>query len=189
MLGDQLRSIDSLVVKGNVNDDDFHAMWDASLHGNLSVINLENAVVENNAIPDNAFYHANEQYEGDSNERFYYIALRRIILPEGLEKIGNSAFCQAYALRQVNFPSSLRYLGEYAFNATKLEINPLVIPEGVEEISKYAFAFCHKLKGKVVLPSTTKSIGEWAFMGVPLPPSIFPKALSPLAEMLFGSAI
>ena len=131
ILGDQLRSVDSLVVKGNVNDDDFHTMWDASLHGNLSVINLENAVVENNAIPDNAFYHANEQYEGDSNERFYYIALRRIILPEGLEKIGNSAFYQAYALRQVNFPSSLRYLGEYAFNATKLEMNPLVIPKGL----------------------------------------------------------
>ena len=30
LLGDQLRSIDSLVVKGNVNDDDFHTMWDAS---------------------------------------------------------------------------------------------------------------------------------------------------------------
>ena len=72
LLGDQLRSIDSLVVKGNVNDDDFHTMWDASLHGNLSVINLENAVVENNAIPDNAFYHANEQYEGDSNERLLH---------------------------------------------------------------------------------------------------------------------
>ena len=26
LLGDQLRSIDSLVVKGNVNDDDFHTM-------------------------------------------------------------------------------------------------------------------------------------------------------------------
>ena len=50
-------------------------------------------------------------YTSDSNERFYYIALRRIILPDGLEKIGKSAFFQAYALRQVNFPSSLRYLG------------------------------------------------------------------------------
>ena len=185
LLGDQLRSIDSLVVKGNVNDDDFHTMWDASLHGNLSVINLENAVVENNAIPDNAFYHANEQYEGDSNERFYYIALRRIILPEGLEKIGNSAFYQAYALRQVNFPSSLRYLGEYAFNATKLEINPLVIPEGVEEISKYAFAFCYKLKGKVVLPSTTKSIGEWAFYGCPITSINFPEGLESIGRNAF----
>ena len=160
-------------------------MWDASLHGNLSVINLENAVVENNAIPDNAFYHANEQYEGDSNERFYYIALRRIILPDGLEKIGNSAFYQAYALRQVNFPSSLRYLGEYAFNATKLEINPLVIPEGVEEISKYAFAFCHKLKGKVVLPSTTKSIGEWAFYGCPITSINFPEGLESIGRNAF----
>ena len=185
MLGDQLRSIDSLVVKGNINDDDFHTMWDASLHGNLSVINLENAVVENNAIPDNAFYHANEQYEGDSNERFYYIALRRIILPDGLEKIGNSAFYQAYALRQVNFPSSLRYLGEYAFNATKLEINPLVIPEGVEEISKYAFAFCRELKGKVVLPSTMKSIGEWAFYGCPITSIIFLEGLESIGRNAF----
>ena len=185
ILGDQLRSVDSLVVKGNVNDDDFHTMWDASLHGNLSVINLENAVVENNAIPDNAFYHANEQYEGDSNERFYYIALRRIILPDGLEKIGKSAFFQAYALRQVNFPSSLRYLGEYAFNATKLEMNPLVIPEGVEVISKYAFAFCYKLKGKVVLPSTTKSIGEWAFYGCPITSINFPEGLESIGRDAF----
>ncbi len=118
ILGDQLRSVDSLVVKGYVNDKDFHAMWDASLYGYLSVINLKNAVLENNAVPDTAFFHENEQYEGSSHEIFYYIGLRKIILPEGLEKIGEGAFYQASALRQVNFPSTLRYIGDFAFNAT-----------------------------------------------------------------------
>ena len=185
MLGDQLRSIDSLVVKGNVNDKDFHAMWDASLYGYLSVINLKNAVLENNAVPDTAFFHENEQYEGSSHEIFYYIGLRKIILPEGLEKIGEGAFYQASALRQVNFPSTLRYIGDFAFNATKLEMNQLVIPEGVEEINQYAFAFCRKLKAQVTLPSTIKKIGEWAFYGCPITSINLPEGLESLGSLAF----
>ena len=182
ILGAQLRSVDSLVVKGYVNDKDFHAMWDASLYGYLSVINLKNAVLENNAVPDTAFFHENEQYEGSSHEIFYYIGLRKIILPEGLEKIGEGAFYQASALRQVNFPSTLRYIGDFAFNATKLEMNQLVIPEGVEEINQYAFAFCRKLKAQVTLPSTIKKLASGLFTDAPLLPSICQRDLSLLGR-------
>ena len=185
ILGDQLRSVDSLVVKGYVNDKDFHAMWDASLYGYLSVINLKNAVLENNAVPDTAFFHENEQYEGSSHEIFYYIGLRKIILPEGLEKIGEGAFYQASALRQVNFPSTLRYIGDFAFNATKLEMNQLVIPEGVEETNQYAFAFCRKLKAQVTLPSRIKKIGEWAFYGCPITSINLPEGLESLGSLAF----
>jgi|GEM_PF-5058034 len=70
VLGDQLRSVDSLVVKGYVNDKDFHAMWDASLYGYLSVINLKNAVLENNAVPDTAFSGKVTLYDTSGNMVF-----------------------------------------------------------------------------------------------------------------------
>ena len=83
------------------------------------------------------------------------------------QKIGEGAFYQASALRQVNFPSTLRYIGDFAFNATKLEMNQLVIPEGVEEINQYAFAFCRKLKAQVTLPSTIKKNWRVGFLRMP----------------------
>ena len=124
---------------------------------------MENAAIENNAISDTAFYHPDEQYVGDYKEYFYYIGLRRIILPEGLEKIGYEAFAEALVLEEVNLPSTLREIGEYAFNSTQIRMDPLVLPEGMETIGHAAFAFCRQLTGQVVLPSTMKKIQYGAF--------------------------
>lgn len=48
--------IDSLVVVGPMNKADLKAIWDCAVYGNMQVLNLENATMENNAIPDYALY-------------------------------------------------------------------------------------------------------------------------------------
>lgn len=143
---------------------------------------LEKCGLRKQCCAGHCVFHENEQYEGSSHEIFYYIGLRKIILPEGLEKIGEGAFYQASALRQVNFPSTLRYIGDFAFNATKLEMNQLVIPEGVEEINQYAFAFCRKLKAQVTLPSTIKKLASGLFTDAPSLLSICQRDLSLLGR-------
>jgi hypothetical protein len=41
----------------------------------------------------------------------------------------------------------------------------VILPEGVQQIGSYSFSNCNELK-RVELPSTIKSIGDGAFMGL-----------------------
>ena len=135
-------------------------MWQASFLGNLSVINLENANVENGIVPKNAFWHQSEQLEPDG-QYIDCIRLRRIIFPEGVVEIGNGAFSYCIYLEEINIPSTLRHLNSYAFSdCIRLKTDPLVFPEGMEEIANMAFLNCRSLTGEVVLPSTMKTIGN-----------------------------
>ena len=181
MLGDQKEEIDSLVINGPVNSADFETLFHSSLYGYLSAINLKGAELENNAVPAYAFYRDGEQHQG---ETFYYIHLRRIILPENVERIGNSAFYQALALRELNFPSSLRSVGDYAFYNTPIRMNPLVLPEGFEKIGANAFCHCGKLS-EVILPSTIKQIGDEAFSTTKISSVNLPEGLESIGWRAF----
>ena len=181
ILGDQKEEIDSLVINGPVNSADFETLFHSSLYGYLSAINLKGAELENNAVPAYAFYRDGEQHQG---ETFYYIHLRRIILPENVESIGNSAFYQALALRELNFPSSLRSVGDYAFYNTPIRMNPLVLPEGFEKIGANAFCHCGKLS-EVILPSTIKQIGDEAFSTTKISSVNLPEGLESIGWRAF----
>ena len=114
-LGNEANTIDSLVVAGPINADDIRTLWDASFKGRLSVINLENAEIENGIVPEDAFWHQKEQLD-PSGEFINTIHLRRIILPDGVKRIEECAFMYCINLEEINIPSSLQYLGTYAFS-------------------------------------------------------------------------
>lgn len=163
VLGDNIYNVDSLAVRGTVDDADIHTLWDASLNGRLSVINLENAEIENGIIPEDAFWHLKEQLD-PSGEFINTIHLRRIILPDGVKRIEEGAFAYCVNLEETNIPSSLQYLGTYAFSdCVSLKTDPLVFPEGFERFGQMVFSNCSSLKGQVVLPSTIKEIGVGCF--------------------------
>lgn len=183
LLGDKLEDIDSLVVHGPIGAEDFRTMWRASLYGYLSAINLENADIEDGKVPNNAFYHENEQTQDGV---FYYLWLRNIILPEGVTVIGDRAFERTYSLSTVHFPSTLRSIGTWAFQTSNINMDPLVLPEGLEILGDYAFFCCWKLKGKVVLPSTLKRFGDRAFSNNQITEINLPEGLESMGlEALF----
>ena len=62
ILGENWGEIDSLSISGPINAQDFRTMWECAFYGNLSVLNLENAQVEHNKIPDYALCDVNKQY-------------------------------------------------------------------------------------------------------------------------------
>ncbi|MBR5225605.1 MAG: leucine-rich repeat domain-containing protein, partial [Clostridia bacterium] len=86
-----------------------------------------------------------------------------VTLPEGLETIELSAFAGSSALARVNFPSSLKTIGKYAFNGTNLD--SLTLAEGLETISDSAFtsAFGIVAVDEIVIPNTVTTIGKKAF--------------------------
>lgn len=183
-LGDRIYVIDSLVVRGTVDDADISTLWDASFNGRLSVINLENAEIKNGVMPKCAFWHQKEQLNPDW--RVTPIFLRRIILPEGLKRIEERAFFFCVNLEEVNIPSSLQYLGDDAFSdCVNLKTDPLVFPEGFERFGKMVFLRCRSLTGQVVLPSTIKEIGTGLFFSSKISSINLPDGLEKIGDAAF----
>ena len=81
-------------------------------------------------------------------------------LPDGLTEIDEDAFWECNKLKNINFPTSLRTIGECAFHNTAIE--SLILPEGFLSLGYSACNFCSFLKS-IYIPSTVTSIGEYAF--------------------------
>ena len=90
----------------------------------------------------------------------WYSTATSVTLPEGLERIGNSAFYGAFSLTKVEFPQSLRSIGADAFRVsglTRIELN-----EGLETIGKQAFSHAKGYEG-LSIPDSVTTIGTGAF--------------------------
>ena len=186
-LGDDINEIDSLVVRGPINAEDFHTIWSSSFYGGLTVANLEYAQIAGNRIPKNAFWYQSEQYTPGS-EYIDCIPLRRIILPEGLVEIGERAFSYAIHLESINIPSKLQKLGIYCFSdCMSLATNPLQLPEGLTDIPAMCFMNCESLD-EIILPTTIKHIGEGAFYRAKIKCINFPDGLQSIGNAAFYSS-
>lgn len=160
-LGDDQLSVDSLIVNGPINAEDFKTMWAASFYGNLSYIDIADADVENKTIPTRAFLDASVQI--DENKALIPIKLRKIVLPDDVETIAFQAFYNAVYLEEINLPQSLKNLGPTSFaNCKSLSVSPLIIPEGLTYIPGDCFHWCTSLN-QVILPSGIKMIDDCAF--------------------------
>lgn len=184
-LGDDIYDVDSLVVKGLINDEDFTTLWLSTFYGRVSVINMEHANVKRGVIPKDAFWKA-EQVNADEGF-IYVINLRRIIMPEGIKRIEERAFEYAVKLEEINIPSTLQCVDGSAFyECVNLKTNPLVFPEGFAGISGWAFYNCKALTGKVELPSTIKYIDSEAFYRSRISSINLPEGLTSIGEMAFS---
>ena len=110
-----------------------------------------------------------------------------LIIPEGVEEIGEKAFLNHRWIETVTFPSTLKYIGKEAFgictNLKKItfkgesleeimteafnycrSLEEVIFPQGLEGIGFSAFANCENLK-RVYIPSTVNIIVYDAFAG------------------------
>ncbi|GMH52205.1 hypothetical protein TL16_g01181 [Triparma laevis f. inornata] len=88
--------------------------------------------------------------------------LVRIDIPEGIEIIRPWAFYKSYKLTTINFPQTLKHIGERAFQRS-LNLHQVDLSNTqVQEIGKNAFSDSPNLK-VVNLPDTVKRIGESCF--------------------------
>ena len=170
--------IDSLIVVGPMNKENFKAIWDCAVYGNMQVLNLENATMENNAIPDYALYQPIQFETG------FWLKMRHIILPEGIVSIGKAAFA-FMGLEEINIPTTVREIGSTAFGYDRWLNCKLVIPEGVEEIRYQTFNECNRLTITPRLPKSLIKIGEHAFSMTRFDNLIFPDGLEEIGQGAF----
>ena len=119
---------------------------------------------------------------------FYGCRMRNLVIPEGVTEIACEAFSHCTALRQVVLPSTLQKIGMLAFeNAggtndfgehTYTGITSIVVPEGVTEIDYGAFTGSNLLD--VQLPDTLKTLGFRAFDNTNLAVLEYPKGITKL---------
>ena len=109
--------------------------------------------------------------------------MKKVVLPEGVQWIGQGAFMGNSILDTVVLPSTLTAIHQQAFqNCSK--ITRIVLPDGMTAVSSSCFAGCTSL-ARVHLPKGATTIGDNAFSGCSsLDSIVLPEALT----MIGGSA-
>lgn len=87
--------------------------------------------------------------------------LKSVKLPKTLEYLGDSAFKNCTGLRSVKLPLTLSHLGDSAFKGCT-NLGSIKIPKGITQLGKEAFCNCRSLK-TVTVPGNITDIGEGAF--------------------------
>ena len=122
-------------------------------------------------MPDRNSDAESEAYYQNTLEFSCYRSLKKILFDEGVKRIGAYAYHQhssnqaASQLTDIQFPSTLESIGEYAFSyqlANGKGIDDLVLPEGLTKIGPCAFMYNKNIK-KVVFPISLEEIGYSAF--------------------------
>jgi len=83
--------------------------------------------------------------------------LHTVQLPDSVERIGYQAFTLCTALKTVNFPKNLTYIGTEAFAGTAL--TEVTLPEGLKTVATYAFFECKALR-TLTMPGITGMTGH-----------------------------
>ncbi|MDR0585189.1 MAG: leucine-rich repeat domain-containing protein [Treponema sp.] len=89
--------------------------------------------------------------------------LTSFIIPEGVKKIGRSAFYNCTSLTSVAIPDGVTTIGKEAFEGCT-GLASVTIPDSVTTIDTEVFYFCTGL-ASVTIPDSVTTIGERAFMG------------------------
>lgn len=110
-----------------------------------------------------------------------------LVIPEGIERIGNSVFDGCSSIPSIQFPHSLKEIGDRAFygcsnltditlydNVRRIEsyafrncgsVLTLRLPESINRIEPYSFAYLQDLKS-LTIPDQVYEIGNNAFAGL-----------------------
>ena len=147
----QKQIVTKLIVKGQINSQDFYTMRDEMPE--LAVIDLWETKIEN--VPYQAFCTMNN-YEGNSVGS---LTLTSIRLPKTVRYINDWAFAGCLNLRDVNFTelTNLESLGYYSFQATSLQMIDLSNTKLTNVDNAFAYV---KDLDNIKFPATLTSLGN-----------------------------
>ena len=109
--------------------------------------------------------------------------IKRVIIGEGVTRIGDYAFRGSSNLTDVTFPNSLIELGKGAFDFTNL--SKVVIPDSVTIIGPFCFSGCFELN-EVQMGKNIEYIGMESFASTELTTIILPQSLNYIGECAFN---
>ena len=142
-------------------------------------------------ITDLANWCAIEFGDGGANPLYYaknlYLEgalVTDLVIPEGVETIGNHTFYDCTHITTVTIPDSVTSIGDYAFyHCTSL--TSVTIGDSVTSIGDEAFYYCKSLT-TVTIPDSVTSIGDSAFLGCSsLTTATIPSSVTSIGDRAF----
>ena len=180
---DHIKEVRKLVVKGNMNNDDWERI---NMMTNLFDLDLTQTTVT--SLPQlnpGKFFHKLKLPQGLTaiepsaltgrpldeitfpetltsigESAFKYTRIKEALIPESVNSIGQKAFAYIQSLRTVVWPTQIVTIPAYCFDGDKM-INTFDLPEGITTIEDYALR--DNFNCKYQLPSTIRTIGVFAF--------------------------
>ena len=111
--------------------------------------------------------------------------ITKIILPDSVTEIENSAFSNCTNLAEINLPQSIKSIGSRAFLSCKT-LKAAVIPNGVRVIRENTFEGCESLSW-LIIPDGVTEIQKSAFLSChSLVSVILPKELVKIGVLAFS---
>ena len=155
-----------LKVTGTLNDDDFTCMRETM----TSLVYIDLSEITNTT---------GINFKNKEN-------LVKIILPNNLTSIGNSAFYYCSSLTSITIPNSVTSIGESAFIGCS-SLASITIPNSVTSIGESAFFDCSSLTS-ITIPNSITSIGSTAFFDCSSLTSItIPNSVTWIGRESFGN--
>ena len=109
----------------------------------------------------------------------------RIVISEGVTKIGAYAFSYFKNTESVSLPSTLTEIGNNAFSSLP-KLTSITLPNGLVKIGTYSFGNCQNLTS-ITIPSSVTTIGEGAFDNCSsLKEVTVPKTVTSIGSRAFG---
>lgn len=178
LIGESKYTLQELKLKGEMNIDDFDIIHQCASRGVLATVDFSEVKLPNNEIPDKAFF---ETKSGVA----WSLALKTVILPKTLNRIGKYAFAVCGSMESIQMPETLSVLEESAFVECR-GLKEITIPLGCSEIKQRTFNDCMSLES-VRLPEGLKTIGYSAFYCCYKLASInFPESLETIGDLAFA---
>ncbi|GMH55361.1 hypothetical protein TL16_g01891 [Triparma laevis f. inornata] len=87
-----------------------------------------------------------------------------VVIPEGVESIGDDAFYGCSSLNIVSFPTTLKPIGKHSFQENTSLENVDLLNTNLQKLGDCAFAYCSELKS-ISIPDLLQTIGAVVFMG------------------------
>ena len=94
-------------------------------------------------------------------EKYVKKDIKKIVIPDSVESIGDDAFYKCENLTSIKIPDSVKDIGFEAF-AFCQNLKSIMIPDSIESIGEYAFFNCQNLIS-INIPNSVESIGDEAF--------------------------
>ena len=117
---------------------------------------VETAPVASNSFTDGDYDHDAFDIDDDGVLMYYYGSGGKVVIPDGVTAIGNSAFYEDDNVTSVVIPEGVEWIGNYAFHGCN-SLKNVKIPHGVTNIGEGAFMSCNNLV-RVDIPYSVRTI-------------------------------
>ncbi len=181
-------SFTTLTVSGTVDVRDFACINENASH--ITYIDMSGCTVAGYDSRDERFMGYHTHFEAQSippSAFFGFTSLERVVLPQGVQAIGDGAFAGCERLTTIEGGKYIVEIGDYAFSGC-VGLSGFLFPTTLQHIGGYAFDKCSQLtKADMTACSRLGYIGKRAFAGnTSLMSVVFPTSVATIGDAAFA---